>query len=193
MKINTQLTADNIHYLRQQQSLLDANIRENLNITDEQWLTDLNLQHMLALRVEVSEFINECHDAWKYWKKKPVDRDKIIAEAVDIVHFVMIQLNKLELFNVDDTKPAEFYAGALNAVDNHAGLTDRKQLIKTLYTLSIDAPPAHADKIDVQDYALYTLALTLQVLHAYDFTSADILKAYDDKNAENFKRIANNY
>lgn len=191
MKINTELSAENIQYLRQQQARLDKNIQESRGITEAEWLSKYAPHHLLALRVEIAEFINEARDAWKYWKKKPVDMDRLIDEAVDNIHFIMLHLNKIEPFDANSDTASAFIADTLVRIDNHPGVSDNN-VTAILTTLSIDAPES-MQRQDIQDYVLYTLALILQILDLYGFTTADIIAAYDNKNAENFRRIDNGY
>lgn len=88
------------------QARLDEYIREQKGISDEEWLGDkFFVFHELAYKTEVSEFINECHDVWKYWKSKPVDTNRIVDEFVDVVHFANLIVNKVSVdgYHISET------------------------------------------------------------------------------------------
>lgn len=48
------------------QEELDSMIRKKFGISEDEWKHHLNVQHSIALRVELHELVNECHDLWKY-------------------------------------------------------------------------------------------------------------------------------
>lgn len=185
MQINTLLSADNFEYLSQQQGVLDADIRKSHNISEASWTSDLGTSHLLALRVEIAELINEAHDAWKYWKKKPVNKERIIDEAVDVIHFAVLHLNK------DESVKPSAYAETIASLDPHPKIATG-DMDAVLLTLSLDRPESTSSR-DISDYILYTVSLVLQILDVYEFTTADIMDAYDVKNKENFKRITDGY
>ena len=91
--MNSKLNKEDLVYLLTQQERLDADIRKRFEISLDTWQRGMFRRHDIALRVEVAEFVNEAR-IWKYWKKKPIEREKLVDEAVDILHFVMLILNK---------------------------------------------------------------------------------------------------
>lgn len=134
-------------------------------------------EHKIALNVEIHEFINECFKVWKYWKKKEMDMDKLIDEAIDVIHFCMLQINKN---NVDLDYTAQ------DVVDhniNRRTLCDRNQVKDVLYRLSTQ--PNKDVKVILGDI--------LVLLDYYGFTTSDILSAYNKKNKVNFERLNNGY
>ena len=169
--MKTLLTAPDIEYLRGQQMKLDEDIIRKNGITHDEWMEDFREKHHLALKVEVHEFINECHDVWKYWKSKPIDRERIIDEAVDILHFVCLHWNKGSKTNEELHEEIAYYLKIANE-GLHKGSTEQK-----LATLS-----------SVEGKGL-TLAFTLSILDDYNFTTQDILDAYNRKNKVNFERL----
>ena len=92
------LTLEDFEYFSEKQALLDEAIKKQKNITDEEWLHDLENNHVIALKVEVAEFVNECSNLWKYWKEKKPNRERILDEAIDVLHFVFLKLNKKTRF-----------------------------------------------------------------------------------------------
>ncbi|PKF21667.1 hypothetical protein CW684_04555 [Macrococcoides caseolyticum] len=48
--------------LTEKQEVLDAEIRKKHDISPDEWLEKLDINHKLALRGEVAEFINEARD-----------------------------------------------------------------------------------------------------------------------------------
>ena len=173
--MNTLLTVSDIEYLRMQQSKLDGDIIEKSGITHDEWMYDFKEKHHLALKVEVHEFINECHDQFKYWKKKPINKECIIDEAVDVLHFVCLHWNKGSKSS-DEIHEDVAYRLKLANEGLHKGSTEQK--LATLSTLE--------DKDSI-------LAFTLSVLDDYNFTVKDIIEQYKRKNAINFERLEEGY
>lgn len=160
------------------QEILDKAIREKHNISNIQWHGDLEVKHYIALRVEVAEFVNECHDVWKYWKQKSIVPDRLLDEAVDVIHFLHLIMNK----HTDIT--------------NYSHISEINGEIKRL--LDVASNEHYSTDmllfaiIDLKDpYSIY--ALLLIILDHYSFTLDDIEQAYDKKNKENHTRQANNY
>ena len=171
--MNTLLTAPDIEYLRGQQMKLDEEIIEKNKITHDEWMVDYNTKHFLATRVEIHEFINECYDQFKYWKKKPINKGRIIDEAVDVLHFVCLGWNKSSKTNEDIESELR---AAMRSFDN---------------TSTVDKLAYLSGGEDVT--ITPALALVLLVLNDYNFTTSDILDAYNRKNKENFRRLESGY
>src|SRR5699024_9652266 len=89
-----ELTLEDFKYISEKQTLLDNAIKKQKNITHDEWLHDLDNNHTIALKVEIAEFVNECSDIWKYWKDKQPNKERIIDEAIDVLHFVFLRINK---------------------------------------------------------------------------------------------------
>ena len=101
--MNTLLNKSDLIYLLTQQNKLDQAMREQLNISESDWM-HMHMEHSLALNVELHEFINACFKSWKYWKRKDMNMDDVLDEAIDVIHFCMLRLNKL-------TAETDFIAG----------------------------------------------------------------------------------
>ena len=170
--MNTLLTAPDIEYLKGQQMKLDEEIIEKHGLTNEEWEYDLEDNHIIALRVEVAEFVNCTYDHWKYWKKKPIDRDRIIDEAVDVIHFIMLHLNK-----------ERYQVSTEDFVQSIVDLMPYKNKEIT-FILNIMLVSTTCNEI---------MACLLFVLDHYNFTTQDIIDAYNRKNKENFERLESGY
>lgn len=154
------------------QEELDSMIREKFDININEWKRAYQRNHEIALRVEIAEFVNECHDVWKYWKQKSVVPERILDEAVDVIHFLHLILNKSDESNTE----------LLNTY-----IHDLREENVTLSGM-LD------DLLDVNtEYLYYTYAQLLLILERYAFTLDDIEQAYDRKNAENHKRQESGY
>lgn len=168
------LTKEDFEYLLDKQALLDTNIRNTKQISHAQWMSDdMETKHSIALKVEVAEFVNECKDVWKYWTTKTPVPDRILDEAVDVLHFVLLIVNK-------------------------RSVTGKARL---LY-LDIEGYVKEAQKIDshkLLDHMLVSpniadnLAVLFVILDRYCFTREDILDQYHAKNRENIRRLENEY
>lgn len=179
--IKTMLTKADLHYLLTQQEKLDKNIREKLNISEKKWRNDMTSEHSLAIEVEVSEFINECHDLWKYWKSKPVNKARIIEEGIDVIHFLMLHYNK---------ESNGKFVSKREVAHNMHGLLNL--FVKGMDDLPVDAL-ALEQLILKSDDIVFQLYVVLKVLDHYGFTAEDIISEYNTKNKENFRRIETGY
>lgn len=74
--------------IKEMQAQLDKNIRDQHDISFQQFHVDLIQERELAFVHEIYEFTNELQH-FKYWKKKPRDEAKVQEEFSDIVHFGM--------------------------------------------------------------------------------------------------------
>ena len=167
------LTERDIRYLLEQQERLDADIRKKFSINDTEWI-EMNVEHEIALRVEVAEFVNACYKSWKYWKSKPMDRSQILDEAIDIIHFIMLHHNKNYEFDFAIILLVE----ALGSVHQ---LEDESDAKERLYHILQYNSVFHLFK-DV-----------LAILDFYDFDRKQIMQAYKEKNKVNFERLAGGY
>lgn len=174
--INTALNKSDIVYLLTQQERLDSSMRDTHEIKKRHWLENMNKEHTIALNVEKHEFINEAHQAWKYWKKKPMNTTLILEEAVDVIHFVILILNKPSI------NPEKTAKETTNWIMTAEPLVDRNAVKDAIYDLS------HRS-----NHPRQILVLVLQILDYYGFDVMDILNAYKKKNAKNFERMAEGY
>lgn len=163
-----------LHFVENQEKL-DEFIREKKGISLEEWDGNIYYDHAhnIALQTEVSEFVNECRDTWKYWKDKPVDYGKLKDELVDIIHFAHLILNK------KDRTRMNFNHETIHKAINRrvAELHDQHSNIELL------------DYIGVEPIITKIYALLLTIAHqTYGMTLEEIVEAYDNKNAENYKR-----
>ena len=174
--MKTLLNKSDLIYLLTQQNKLDAAMREEIGISESDWMSTMAMEHSIALNVELHEFINACFKSWKYWKRKDMNMDDVLDEAIDVIHFCMLRLNKL-------TAGTDFIAGYLEReIQNKRQLEDRKAVKIVMYHLSSGAPSAES-----------ILAYVLSILDYYGFTGQDIINQYNQKNAVNFRRLASGY
>ena len=173
--MNTLLNKSDIIYLLTQQNKLDQAMREQLNISESDWMY-MHMEHSLALNVELHEFINACFKSWKYWKRKDMNMDDVLDEAIDVIHFCMLRLNK-------STAKTEFIAGYVESeLQYKQQLEDRKAVKRAMYHLSNGSMSAES-----------ILGYVLSILEYYGFTGQDIINQYNQKNAVNFRRLASGY
>lgn len=176
-KLKTIITLKEFKHLLKHQETLDETIRARKNITVKDWMEELSLNHGIALHVEISEFINECHDSWKYWKDKAPDKERIIDEAIDVIHFACLIMNKY----VAEESVEVVYKGIIRNIKDfieEAADTSTIVLLNSLRTL---------ENIE------HIFSLVLIILERYNFNGEDIMKQYADKNAINFERLNNGY
>ena len=167
------LTKQVIIYLLEQQERLDADIRERFNINDTEWV-EMNIEHDIALQVEIAEFVNACYKSWKYWKSKPMDRSQILDEAIDVIHFVMLHHNNHYHLNfVTELVFQEMHK--VSKIDNEDEVKNKLHLI-----LKINS-------------RFELLSRLLEILDFYDFDRKQIMQAYKEKNKVNFERLAKGY
>lgn len=167
------LTESDLFYLLEQQERLDADIRKKFSIKDTEWI-EMNIEHDIALRVEVAEFVNACYKSWKYWKSKPMDRRQILDEAIDVIHFVMLHHNKnYDLGNTIRTILYTFEAARQ--------LEDESEVRERLHFIL-----QYTNKFGI-------LIKLLEILDFYDFDRKQIMDAYKEKNKVNFERLADGY
>ena len=166
------LEVEDIKKIRSVQENLDAEIRRKMDISSEAWKTYMGDLHLIALQQEVREVVNECHDLWKYWKVKPVDKQKIIEESIDVIHFTMLIANKQESPSNLLKKCMEYGAG--EGIDD----TNRaKLIIEFMYT---------------KDF-FRVIEILFNLLNHYGFNRDDIIREYEKKNKINHERIESGY
>lgn len=167
------LTEQDIRYLLEHQERLDADIRKKFSINDTAWI-EMDVEHDIALRVEVAEFVNACYKSWKYWKSKPMNRSQILDEAIDVIHFVMLHYNKRFDLNFAN----ELLVKSLKNMDKVEDESDVKERLHHILRY---------------DSRFHLIKEVLEILDFYDFDRKQIMQAYKDKNKVNFERLANGY
>lgn len=176
-----ELTLEDFKYFSEKQALLDEAIKKQKNITDDEWLHDLNNNHTIALKVEIAEFVNECSNIWKYWKDKEPNRERIIDEAIDVLHFVFLRINK-ENRDMNDVYELYDLANEQLKYNKENDLINLKDGLSNL--LEYDNKEEKPELL---------LLVVLFILTHYDFTREDIINQYNKKNAINFERLENGY
>lgn len=100
-----------LELLFESQKELDNFILEskNIKITDKELMTDT----LLALAVEVSELANEIR-SFKHWSNKGAsDRNVILEEYIDVLHFFLSVGNQLG-FTAREVLDGYFYKNRIN-------------------------------------------------------------------------------
>lgn len=175
------MTTDLFNKFSEQQHIIDYTIKEKHGISDLEWKLVLTDNHYIALKVEMAEFINECHDIWKYWKTKEIDKTKLLDEAADVIHFLHLLINKSKPRSNSD------FVSRINGTQSDLYFelsTDNLRRTTLPAILNIFLNSESLNKI---------YALLLIILDHYGFTLEDIEQAYDRKNAENHARQNRNY
>jgi dimeric dUTPase (all-alpha-NTP-PPase superfamily) len=108
-----------IMYLLEFQKDIDERIREEFEIKPDD--IDILRKKMIAFFVEIGEFINE-ERSFKYWsRKKENDRQKVLEEYVDGLHFVL-SLGLDIKYDFENHKPfvekGDLYDTYLNLIHN---------------------------------------------------------------------------
>ena len=176
-----ELTLEDFKYFSEKQALLDEAIKKQKNITDDEWKNDLDINHTIALKIEIAEFVNECSDIWKYWKDKQPNKERIIDEAIDVLHFVFLRINK-ENRDMNDVYELYDLANEQLKYNKENDLINLKDGLSNL--LEYDNKEEKPELL---------LLVVLFILTHYDFTREDIINQYNKKNAINFERLENGY
>lgn len=160
----------NIEKLIPKQKELD----ELLKITHNFQPKDVIYKGLLALYVEIAELANEVQ-SFKYWKKnKKIDRNLIIEEFSDGIHFLLSFLLtfKIDSFIIDEIV-------ATNDIN--------KQFLLCFGAINDFIRDQNKEKL-LQAFSLY-----LGIIKLLNFSDEEIISAYFSKNKKNFDRIKNNY
>ncbi len=154
---------------------LDSFIKENATSTgaiksDQQYWED----RIIALSVELSEVSNEIR-FFKFWSKKPAsEKEIVIDELVDCLHFAFSLGNTLEndqwVFATDDMK-------------------------RPLNIIYFDILSKLTELVHNKDLNLFRSMLfnLVEIAFYLGYTMEDIIIAYDKKNAVNYERQNNEY
>lgn len=180
------LILDFTHDTIRNQARLDEYIREQKGISDDEWLGDkFFVFHELAYKNEVSEFINECHDVWKYWKSKPVNTNRIVDEFVDVVHFANLIVNKISVdgYHILETDELRDIVYSLwrEAKNN--------KIAPHVFLHTLEKP-----NFDTVKSTLRPIIHGIRFLYEqYGIGIEDVIDAYHKKNKENYERQQNGY
>ncbi len=155
----------------EKQKELDAFIKDNANILSEQQYWE---DRIIALMVELGEVSNEIR-FFKYWSKKPAsEKEVIIDELVDCLHFA---------FSLGNTLGNEQWVFATD---------DMKRPITIVY---FDIIKKLTDLVHNQDQVLFRSMLfnIVEIAWYLGYSMEDIVEAYDKKNAVNYERQNTGY
>ena len=155
--------------LFEMQHALDQFIEETQNVQK-----DVFEEKSLALLVELSELANETR-CFKFWSKKGAsEREVILEEFVDSIHFM------LSLGNMRGFLLAEW-----------PNLQEKQELTP----LFIELTQVVLTFVKVQTEASYQALWNSYSILAYNlgFTVEDIVKAYKEKNEKNYERQRSGY
>lgn len=155
--MNTTLTFNRptVKGLLKMQKKLNLEIKKKKDITNKEWKEEFTAKYSLAINIEVSEFINECYDLWKYWKSKPMSKERILDEAIEVLHFIMLHWSKPNGKDDDLWNTHRVYA---------KGFAD----------LPVD--DVALEQLQNHDNLGMKLMILLKVLNYYGFTEKDIIE-----------------
>lgn len=166
----------NFREIFEMQKELDKKISERNDIDASNSKISANqfrIMQILATLVETAEFANEVQ-TFKYWKaKKNIDKDKILEEFADILHFMGSFAYK---YDVDPEIEPLIISNDVNY-----------QICLLFQTISsmID----NMNKYIISEI----LAMTLGVAQLLGYTDEEIIKWYYVKNKKNHERVENKY
>lgn len=163
--------------LQDKQLELDRFIYESNSISDIATLYD---KKIIALDVELSEFINEVK-SFKYWKKnKEVDRNKVIEEACDCLHFILSLANDKEL----TLKRSNVSKLLKDINDIDFAYMCIKDILWRNICFEIQCTSSNLEAM---------LELLICIIKQLDFTYEDLIKEYDRKYEINIQRQKEGY
>lgn len=161
----------NLLKLFELQKNLDEHIRENHGL----WGQSLLSKKILALQVELAELANETR-CFKYWSdKKPSNREVILEEYVDCLHFILTLGLEKNFTNIElDSKEPHQY-----------------NIITQLLNLYIDINDFVV--CSSKDHYITLFEDFINLGRILGFTAAEIEMAYYKKNDINHKRQNEGY
>lgn len=163
--------------LQKKQLELDKFICESNNIADIESLYD---NKIIALDVELSEFMNEVK-TFKHWKKnKEIDRSKVIEEACDCLHFILSIANDKDI----ELKIIKLEKAFRDLHDvNFAYMCIKEMLWKDIYS-----------GMQCNEFNLgVVLGILIYIIEELGFTYEDLIKEYDRKYEINIQRQVEGY
>ncbi|WEK83104.1 MAG: dUTP diphosphatase [Mycoplasma sp.] len=162
----------NLSDLFAKQEQLDQHIHQNHHLTYK----DVEDELVLALAVELSELANEIR-CFKFWSnKKPSDKDVILEEYVDGIHFIT------SIAIAKHLAPGEFI------VNDTQFANDKKAITKIFNQLYSQLNYLYDAEHVKEWYEQY-----LSLGYALGFNIDEIKTAYNRKNAINHNRQDTNY
>lgn len=163
--------------LQKKQLELDKFIYESNNINDIESLYD---DKIIALDVELSEFMNEVK-TFKYWKKnKVMDSNKVIEEACDCLHFILSIANDKEVI-LGEKRILKLFESIHDL--NFLYICTKDILWRIIYS------QVQCDAFNLQ----LLLELLIHILKELGFTYEDLIKEYDRKYEINIQRQREGY
>ncbi|MGD6802515.1 dUTP diphosphatase [Rossellomorea aquimaris] len=161
----------NINELFQMQKALDTYIEKEHGLEEE----DLFQEKTLALLVEIGELANETR-CFKFWSKKSSsEKDVILEEFVDGVHFILslgIELG-IKNFKLRDASYRD------------AGLTE--QFLKVYQSINEFTSKRSVTEYDQLVHQYFYLGESL------GFSHEEVVQAYKQKNEVNYRRQEQGY
>lgn len=155
------------------QAVLDRHICEDKGITPDEFRYELHSKRSIALLIEAGEMINETK-LFKYWSNKRMDPEKVLEEAIDWLHFYCSLL-------VTDYKEAQHYH-QYDLAQFERQWYERGETMDALFLALLQSGKSHA-----------TFAAWSLILERLGYTETDVIGMYEQKNAENYKRILEAY
>ncbi|PEB56225.1 dUTPase [Bacillus pseudomycoides] len=200
------------------QRLLEERRKEMMKlhrITDKELETKFNLRELFAMQKELDKRIDyrdedrielkfyslhvEVNEAWnetmsfKFWSKrfKEPDTDKLLEELIDGLHFLL----SIVLDINTSTRSNHNFIGCFNYAKIHSRhIYSVNRLFEMWSTTVLKA------KKKWVAYRIFPVAelrimfgVFFRICYLYDFTYKDIVRAYKEKNKENFIRQASGY
>ncbi len=149
---------------------LDTHIKDKIEIDDYQYWS----YRIIALNVELNEFVNELR-FFKYWSKKPAsEKEVVIDELVDCIHFALSMTN------------------TLGVKDLVFGMDDMKRPIQHIY-LEIGRKLIEVHCSRDADLMKEIVGNIMEMAWSLGYTMEDIQEAYDKKNKVNYERQNTGY
>ena len=136
-----------------------------------------------AILDELGEWNHEIKPEWCWWKKekKPIDRQKVLEEFVDIFHFAMSR--DLAAWNGLRWSVLPYTIEGELLIEGRKNLPIEKRISWFLYRL--------AEPVDINKPTM--TGQVLSIAQAIGYSLDEIYEAYMAKNKINFERLANGY
>ncbi len=161
----------NIEKLLHMQKQLDQHIESEHGLENE----DLVDKKILALLVETGELANETR-SFKFWSKKsPSEKDVILEEYVDGIHFILSLGLEMGLKEID-------------LEENHTPSGDLNEQFLKVYKAIIDLREERSVR---HFFTLFNQYLSLGEI--LGFSSREVFDAYVEKNNVNYERQKEGY
>ena len=135
-----------------------------------------------ALVIEVAEFINE-GKSFKYWSVKSPNKDRLIDELADVLHFTTSLMTFLN-------KPIGITWESINNLLSRYELNDLENMLigatTTILTVTVDP-------LELELMLNHVFNLTYAIGFKHGFNMMNMHEAYQNKNKVNIERQLNNY